>query len=254
MNKLVSVIVPVYNAEKYLDKTIDSILSQIYTNLEVILFDDGSKDKSLEICNNYKEKDNRVKVFHKENGGVSSARNLGLDNAKGDYVCFCDSDDIFEKNMVETLVEIIQREKVSMVMCGIALFPKGKKKTRLTTHEGKVLDIEESEDLEEALFSPIFNFSSVANKIFLREHIDSIRFIEGIDWGEDQIFVQEFLLKHPKLYVIDENLYNYHMENSTLSVRLLQNHIFNFTRLNSYRNKFLNNLKSTTKRIKNLFN
>lgn len=92
-NSKISVIVPVYNAEKYLPRCIDSILTQCFTNIELLLIDDGSKDKSGDICDGYAEKDKRVIVFHKENGGVSSARNLGLDKATGDYVTFVDADD-----------------------------------------------------------------------------------------------------------------------------------------------------------------
>lgn len=92
-NPKISVIVPVYNVEKYLRRCVDSILAQTFTDFELLLIDDGSKDKSGEICDEYAKTDNRVKVFHKENGGVSSARNLGLDNAKGEWICFCDADD-----------------------------------------------------------------------------------------------------------------------------------------------------------------
>lgn len=92
-NPQISVIVPVYNAEKYLHRCIDSILAQTFTDFELLLIDDGSKDKSGAICDEYAVKDNRVRVFHKENGGVSSARNLGLENARGEWVAFCDSDD-----------------------------------------------------------------------------------------------------------------------------------------------------------------
>ena len=94
MNPKISVIVPVYNVEKYLCSCIDSILAQTFTDFELLLIDDGSRDKSGEICDEYANKDCRVKVFHKENGGVSSARNLGIDESKGEYLFFVDSDDI----------------------------------------------------------------------------------------------------------------------------------------------------------------
>lgn len=98
INPKISVIVPVYNAEKYLQRCVDSILAQTFTDFELLLIDDGSKDKSGEICDEYVRKDDRVKVFHKENGGVSSARNLGLDNAQGIYVTFVDADDWIDMN------------------------------------------------------------------------------------------------------------------------------------------------------------
>ena len=90
---MISVIVPVYNSEKRLHKCIDSILGQTYTNFELLLINDGSTDTSGDICEEFAEKDERIKVFHKKNGGASSARNIGIDNAKGEYICFVDSDD-----------------------------------------------------------------------------------------------------------------------------------------------------------------
>ena len=91
----ISIIVPVYNSEQTLNRCIDSILGQTYRNFELLLINDGSKDRSGEICDEYARKDSRVKVFHKENGGVSSARNVGLDNARGEWITFCDSDDYY---------------------------------------------------------------------------------------------------------------------------------------------------------------
>lgn len=97
----ISVIVPVYKAEAYLHRCVDSILAQTFQDFEVLLVDDGSPDRSGEICEEYARKDSRVRVFHKENGGVSSARNMGLDNARGEYVCFVDSDDWINQKMFE---------------------------------------------------------------------------------------------------------------------------------------------------------
>ena len=104
MNKpLISIIIPVYNAEKYLKKCLDSVINQTYKNLEIILVDDGSTDKSPEICDKYAEKDSRIIVLHKENGGVSSSRNAGLDIFKGEYLSFVDSDDYVEPDYIEYL-------------------------------------------------------------------------------------------------------------------------------------------------------
>ena len=103
MKSLVSVIVPIYKVEKYLNKCVDSIINQSYKNLEIILVD-GSPDKCGEICDKYAEKDSRVKVIHKENGGLSDARNAGIDIAKGDYLLFVDSDDWINRYMIENLV------------------------------------------------------------------------------------------------------------------------------------------------------
>ena len=105
-NALISVIVPVYNAEKYLADCVQSIISQTYRNLEIILVDDGSKDSSGSICDSFAEKDSRIKVIHQENAGVSAARNHGLDECHGEYVSFVDSDDYYSTNLFESAVRL----------------------------------------------------------------------------------------------------------------------------------------------------
>ena len=99
-NDLISIVVPLYNVENYLKECIDSILTQSYHNLEIILVDDGSTDNSGKICDNYAKKDSRIKVIHKENGGASDARNYGIKEAKGKYIQFTDSDDFYDKNSI----------------------------------------------------------------------------------------------------------------------------------------------------------
>lgn len=117
MNPKISVIVPVYKAEKYLHRCVDSILAQTFTDFEVLLIDDGSPDRSGEICDEYAEKDSRVRVFHKENGGVSSARQCGIDNAQGEYTIHADPDDWVEPNMLEELYAKAQEDDADMVIC-----------------------------------------------------------------------------------------------------------------------------------------
>jgi len=104
MTKL-SVIVPVYNAEKYLEECVESILQQSFASIEILLINDGSRDSSGIMCDSFAKKDSRIRVFHKDNGGVSSARNLGLDNARGEWICFVDSDDWLEQGYFEVLNE-----------------------------------------------------------------------------------------------------------------------------------------------------
>ena len=109
-NKKISVIIPIYKVEKYLDRCLESVTNQTYKNLEIILVDDGSPDASPEICDKWAKKDNRIKVFHKPNGGVSSARNLGIENATGDYLTFIDSDDTIELETYEKCVAKLNDE------------------------------------------------------------------------------------------------------------------------------------------------
>lgn len=124
----VSVIIPVYNAEKYLFRSVDSLLAQTLQDFEVLLIDDGSPDKSGEICDEYAKKDTRVRVFHKENGGVSSARQYGMNNARGEYTIHVDPDDWVEPNMLEELYAKAKEEDADMVICDYyEEYPKWKK-------------------------------------------------------------------------------------------------------------------------------
>lgn len=124
-NELISVIVPVYNVEKYLKYCLDSICSQTYQNLEIILVDDASTDKSGELCEEYAKKDLRIIcLHHKNNKGPSAARNLGIENAKGKYVAFVDGDDEIEHNMLEILYKAIKKYKVTIARCGIGIVHK----------------------------------------------------------------------------------------------------------------------------------
>ena len=115
---LISVIVPVYKAEKYLDRCVRSILSKTYGNLEVILVDDGSPDQSGDLCDAFAAEDNRVRVIHQENGGVSAARNAGLDVMQGKYFCFVDSDDYVEREIIEKLHVALVHNNVDLAICG----------------------------------------------------------------------------------------------------------------------------------------
>ena len=117
MSTLISIIVPCYNVERELSRCIDSILAQTYNNFELLLVEDGSPDQSGKICDEYAMKDSRIRVFHKPNGGVSSARNMGLDNAKGEWVCLIDGDDSIPQDALATYVQHISSD-VDLVMAG----------------------------------------------------------------------------------------------------------------------------------------
>ena len=119
MNKqdLISVIVPVYNVENYLKRCLDSIINQTYQNIEIILIDDGSTDNSGNLCEDYKKIDNRIKVVHKTNGGLSDARNTGIKKAKGKYITFVDSDDYVEYDYVEYLYNLIKKYDTNISFC-----------------------------------------------------------------------------------------------------------------------------------------
>lgn len=118
MTDKISIIVPVYNVERYLNRCVDSIITQTYKNLEIILVDDGANDSSAKICDEYKQKDNRIIVIHKKNGGLSDARNAGIDAASGKYIGFVDSDDWIENKMYEDLYNIITKHNANIAICG----------------------------------------------------------------------------------------------------------------------------------------
>lgn len=131
-NPKISVIVPVYNVEKYLRRCIDSILAQTFTDFELLLIDDGSKDNSGDICDGYAMKDERVRVFHKKNGGVSSARNLGLDNAKGEWVSFVDADDYLDNCYYNNFLSF--HDISDIVFTGFIII-KGNKKKKIVSEK-----------------------------------------------------------------------------------------------------------------------
>ena len=116
-DSIVSIIIPVYNAGEYLAETLDSVLSQTYSNLEIILVDDGSTDGSGEYCDRIKESDCRIKVFHKENGGAAEARNYALERVNGDYVVFIDSDDLVKPDYIENMVRAAEKWNAQLVVC-----------------------------------------------------------------------------------------------------------------------------------------
>lgn len=135
MSELISIIVPVFNTEKYLDKCIQSILGQTYSNIELLLIDDGSTDSSGAICDKYVSQDSRVKVFHKPNEGVSVARNLGLNNAKGEWIAFVDSDDWIDADMYEQMYNAAMLKKADMVCCDLLMEYKDHSKILLYNNE-----------------------------------------------------------------------------------------------------------------------
>lgn len=214
----ISVIVPIYNAAKFLDKCLKSILSQTYQNLEIILINDGSTDNSLEICETYKKTDERIKLFSKENSGVSSSRNIGIENATGKYVIFIDADDYIEQNMFELLSKDLFDFNVDMSICGY-------KKVDIN---GNILF--ESEDLNEKyfddevfkhyLFDGRYYREILCNKLFKLDIIknNNIRFREDIHINENIVFILDFAHFARKFVYDNQLLYNYVFhENSALN-------------------------------------
>ena len=202
---LVSVIVPVYNVEKYLARCVESILAQTYKHFELVLVDDGSKDSSGALCEEFQKRDVRIQVIHKENGGLSSARNAGLRVAKGEYVVFCDSDDTVEEEWIEALAAGITEHPDCLIVCGYHyLNGDGEIKKTICAPEGYYK--------KERYFEIFSQTGSVCIKIFSKAFLQEkdIWFDESITYSEDVPFSINCLDNLNGFYVIGKPLYNYY--------------------------------------------
>lgn len=204
---MISIIVPIYNTEKYLRRCIDSILAQTYKDYELILVDDGSTDNCGEICDKYKKSDTRIKVIHKSNGGISDARNAGLDMASGEYIVFVDGDDYIAPTMVEKLYADIIANKADLAICGFEFVDEnGKRIPKELCYELSDGQIDSIDAL--AQLGSNISFTPIWNKIYKHELFTNIRFPYGKLY-EDAFVIHEILFQCPKISLISEKLYNY---------------------------------------------
>lgn len=202
---LISIVIAVYNAEKYLDKCLSSVARQTFANIEILLIDDGSIDASLDICLKWSKSDSRVIVWHQNNSGVSNARNKGIELAKGDYIVFVDADDYVEQTYIQNLYE--KRNMADIVISGY---------NRVSEYQEPILLGREGFLKREEMFFNMLCTNIVTgacwNKIFkkkiLMEH--HISFDENIDVGEDMLFVTEYLQHCASYYYINKALYSYY--------------------------------------------
>lgn len=207
MTQLVTVIVPIYNSKDYLRKCVLSILNQTYSNIEVILVDDGSSDGSSKICDDFAKQDHRVKVIHIPNGGVSNARNLGVQHAEGAYIAFVDSDDYIDEEYLETLVRGIQKSNADL--CVSALDPE---------YLGNSFEMQLTPDYEENLLFLLQNFLLFGPMVklyrtdFIRKH--QISFPKGISYGEDLLFNLDYLSVIDRICYINQCGYHYVTDNT----------------------------------------
>ena len=208
---LISIIVPVYNIEKYLRKCIDSLINQTYHHIEIILVDDGSTDNCGIICDEYAKKDSRISVFHKDNGGQGSARNLALDICKGDYIMFVDSDDYVESDFCETALKTVLEKKVLCVSFGYYEI-RNNIKNELATRYPRYLNAEDAIERLIRLDDIIYNLPW--NKIFHRQLFDAVRFPEGKIY-EDQGVIYKLFSNAKSIYVSNDLLYNYVRRNDS---------------------------------------
>ena len=203
---VVSIIVPVYNVEKYLPRCLDSIIGQSYRKLDIILVDDGAKDDSGKICDKYAGIDRRIKVIHKVNGGLSDARNVGLENSRGEYVLFVDSDDWIDPDMVKILLKVIKEKNADVVECGFREI------------YGNYINVDYACSGNIEQFSKIRAISECMqwkkikpvawNKIYARKTIGEVRYPVG-KLHEDEFTTHRILYNAKKIIYVDLALYNY---------------------------------------------
>lgn len=211
-----SIIIPVYNINEYLQETIENTLTQNYQDFEIILVDDGSNDQSAELCDYFANADSRVVVIHKENEGVSSARNIGVARAKGKYIGFVDSDDLIEPNMFETLVSIAEKENADIVQC---------RHNREEKIANKRISCNQRIINGETFVKELFDYSggeytnqvALWSKIYRRELFEGITFPVGRTY-EDEQETYKLCLKADKIVLISDELYHYvKRENSIIT-------------------------------------
>lgn len=215
---LISIIVPVYNAESYLDRCISSICNQTYPNIEIILIDDGSKDQSLEICKRWQLKDKRVIVIHQDNQGVSASRNKGILNSKGKYILQVDSDDYISNSMIQKMYELLKKDSSDMVICD---FEKGTlegfdfKNTSLSNNE-----ILNSYDVLKRMYTGDHNklrYVVPWAKLYKRELFEHLSYPNGKIF-EDIYLTHHIMNKCKKISILNENLtYYYQAPNSIMN-------------------------------------
>ena len=218
MEDLISVIVPVYKVEKYLEKCVHSIANQTYSNLEIILVDDGSPDNSPQICDELAKKDNRIKVIHKENGGLSSSRNAGLEVFNGQYVAFIDSDDTIEPTFIEDLYKALMENDCDLAVCGVKCVNENDEELSLeNVLPYKKIDLENKFDLlfEKNLVTSIIS----CNKLYARHIFEKIRYAEG-RIHEDEFIIYDIIDNVKQgIALVDKPLYLYLKRSGSITAK-----------------------------------
>lgn len=212
-NPKISIIIPVFNSEKYIEKAIESILIQSFKDFEIICIDDGSTDNSLEICYGEAEKDNRIKIIHQENKGVSSARNKGIEVAKGDYIAFLDADDYYANDALEIMYNDAIKENADAAFYNHFYDYDGKIINRVPRFKTGIYEFKDVSNciLDDGTLTGIL-FGSACGVIYKAETIkrNNIKFNEKLTFNEDGIFNIEFLSKSKSfVYNAERNLYGY---------------------------------------------
>lgn len=211
MNILISVIIPIYNVEEYLDRCISSVINQTYENLEIILIDDGSPDNCPQMCDNWAEKDPRIKVIHKKNGGLSAARNAGIEAATGAYIGFIDSDDYVAPDFYERMHSALFKENADLAICNYcSVTENGKVIGKKNKYPPTMIEKLNSEQSHDKLNNPgeWGYYVTAWNKLYKRELFDTIRFPEG-KINEDNFIAHEVFFRCKQIVILGAVLYYY---------------------------------------------
>lgn len=211
---MISIIIPVYNTAVYLPNCIKSILAQTYTDFELLLIDDGSTDGSGDICDQYARIDQRIKVVHNKNHGVSYSRNFGLLLSTGEYIAFCDADDQYKQNYLMDMYNAAKNSSADIVICNYSILQEQSEKVVCGRQSGII----EKEEIYRRIFGDNTIGGFVWNKFFKKELIRNIRFDESMQICEDTYFVCHSLKKADKIYYVGNSLYLYRIHpNSTVN-------------------------------------
>lgn len=205
---MISIIVPIYKVEKFLPKCIESILTQSYSDFELILVDDGSPDECPEICDEYAEKDQRIIVIHQKNSGVSAARNAGLKIAQGQYIGFVDPDDFVASDMYEKMVQAMEKSEVELVVCGYDYYDEEYRIDE--TRKYKIVSdevINQKELMKRMSDMPPTLRHGVVNKLFKSNLLSRMNFIEGLHSSEDVMLLSEYIKLVKSAVIIHQPLY-----------------------------------------------
>jgi len=211
MDEKISVIVPVYNVEQYLERCVDSIINQTYKNLEIILVNDGSTDNSGQLCDELAKKDDRIRVIHKENGGLSDARNVGIDEAEAELIGFIDSDDYIDEDMYEVLMSNLTKANADLSMCGHYDVFNGVIPNQVENIEVKLLS--PSQAINMVMEAKVMSVTAV-NKLYKKDLFNDLKFEIG-KIAEDAFIMIKLLDKCQTIVATNEKKYYYiHRENS----------------------------------------
>lgn len=224
---MISIVVPVYNTEKYLSQCVDSLINQSIDNIEIILVNDGSTDSSGKICDDYMKQDNRIKVIHKANGGLSSARNAGLKIASGSYVGFVDSDDLVDREMFAELITLVNTYNTDIAVGNIRKFNEDGIIDNYYKGNKKIIKFNTKEALSELPVNNIITFSA-CNKIFSRTLFETIRFREGIIFEDMDVMYKLISISNAVIYS-SKPMYFYRKNKESITGKK-----FNLNRLDEY--------------------